>query len=419
MVEASWRNRIVGYAEVNPQELVEHPDNWRIHPKSQADALEGALEDVGWVQDIIVSRQSGYMIDGHLRRDLAIAKGETTVPVKYVDLDEREELLVLATLDPLSAMAGTNKEALESVLRKVRTDQLRVSELVASIAATAGIDWSEDVPEPPEPQIDRAEELREIWDTRRGQIWEIPSKTVPGKYHKIMCGDSTSEEDVARLMGGARANMVFTDPPYNVASEGRNYAADAPTSGKTYKALKNAEWDKDFDITAAFPSLEQMMAMDCACYVCTSQWLVHTVWEWMWKWSKFCSYCIWCKPNPMPSLAKRHWAWATEIIAYAVRGKHVANFPIEGHALNWWEVTSPSHTTDHPTEKPITIPARAIGFSSNRGAIVGDLFLGSGTTMVAAEQTGRLCYGCDIEPKYIGVCLQRMADMGLDPRLAE
>jgi DNA modification methylase len=150
-----------------------------------------------------------------------------------------------------------------------------------------------------------------------------------------------------------------------------------------------------------------VMAGDCAAYVCTSHFLVQRIWDWAARWAKFSNYCVWCKPNPTPCLSKRHWTWATELIVYAVRGKHVCNFPESGHALNWWEIISPSHTTDHPTEKPIAVPAKAIEFSSKPGQLVLDLFLGSGTTLIAAEQLNRTCYGMEIDPRYVDVTVKR------------
>ena len=102
-----WRNRIVGHGDVAPSELVANPRNWRTHPRHQREALEGALAEVGWVQQVIVNRTSGLLVDGHLRVEAAAARGEATVPVTYVELDEREEALVLVSLDPLGAMAGT------------------------------------------------------------------------------------------------------------------------------------------------------------------------------------------------------------------------------------------------------------------------------------------------------------------------
>jgi hypothetical protein len=110
-----WRNRIVGHGEVDATELLANPKNWRIHPKAQRDALGGVLAEVGWVQEVIVNRRTGFVVDGHLRAAMAISAGEK-VPVLYIDVSEEEEALILATLDPLSAMAASDKAAFEGLI---------------------------------------------------------------------------------------------------------------------------------------------------------------------------------------------------------------------------------------------------------------------------------------------------------------
>jgi hypothetical protein len=112
----TWRNRIVGTGEESPQDLVANPKNWRTHPVGQETALSAALDEVGWVDDVIVNRRSGLLVDGHLRTELAAKRGEQSIPVKYVDLDEREEALVLATFDPISGMAGTDEDKLKELM---------------------------------------------------------------------------------------------------------------------------------------------------------------------------------------------------------------------------------------------------------------------------------------------------------------
>ncbi|OFX13214.1 MAG: hypothetical protein A2Z18_11140 [Armatimonadetes bacterium RBG_16_58_9] len=118
---SDWKNRIVGHGEVPARGLVPNPENWRRHPEPQRRALAGALSEVGWVQDVIVNQRTGRIVDGHMRAELAAAK-EATVPVVYVDLSEDEERLVLASLDPLAAIAITDDEELEKVLSGIKTD---------------------------------------------------------------------------------------------------------------------------------------------------------------------------------------------------------------------------------------------------------------------------------------------------------
>lgn len=111
-----WKNRIVGQRMADPKTLKANAANWRIHPEAQRKALAEVLDTVGWVDQILVNRTTGNMIDGHLRVDEAIAREEAEVPVLEVELSEEEERLVLATLDPLSAMAATDWEKLEDLI---------------------------------------------------------------------------------------------------------------------------------------------------------------------------------------------------------------------------------------------------------------------------------------------------------------
>ena len=128
-----YENKIVGTGTEHPEQLLANPSNWRIHPKGQQDALESLLDDVGWVQNIIVNQRTGHVVDGHMRAAVAISKNETEVPVVYVDLTDEEERKVLASLDPIGAMAVTDKDVLSDLISDLTlTDVL--DELVKSVA---------------------------------------------------------------------------------------------------------------------------------------------------------------------------------------------------------------------------------------------------------------------------------------------
>ncbi len=107
-----WDSRIVGTGEEDPGQLLANPENWRIHPAAQRSALAGVLDRIGWIQNIVVNKTTGHVIDGHLRVDLAVQLGETRVPVIYVELTEDEERLALAALDPIAGMAVPDSEKL-------------------------------------------------------------------------------------------------------------------------------------------------------------------------------------------------------------------------------------------------------------------------------------------------------------------
>jgi ParB-like chromosome segregation protein Spo0J len=137
---AMWRNRISGHAEVAPADLVPNPRNWRTHPAEQQRALTGALGEVGWVAEVLVNRTTGNVVDGHLRIELALARQEPTVPVTYVELTEAEEALVLATLDPIGAMADAEATALASLLSGLEPADDALRALVDDLAREQGIE---------------------------------------------------------------------------------------------------------------------------------------------------------------------------------------------------------------------------------------------------------------------------------------
>lgn len=138
----TWRSRIVGSGTEAPDQLLANPRNWRIHPKAQQDALAGALDQVGWVQQIIVNKRTGFVVDGHLRVAMAISHEEIEVPVVYVDLSEDEEALVLASIDPLAAMAVTDYDQLVELMGSITIDSeaLAAALGVAPVFAAVGVD---------------------------------------------------------------------------------------------------------------------------------------------------------------------------------------------------------------------------------------------------------------------------------------
>lgn len=134
-----WANRIVGEADVDPATLTPHPQNWRQHNDRQADALTGVLREVGWVQRVIVNERTGHLLDGHLRVALALDARAATVPVVYVDLSEDQEKLVLATLDPIGAMAEADAGVLKALLDEVQSGEAGVQAMLSQLAQDAGI----------------------------------------------------------------------------------------------------------------------------------------------------------------------------------------------------------------------------------------------------------------------------------------
>ena len=134
-----WHNRITGYGEEAPDTLLANPRNFRRHPKHQQDALAGVLRDVGVVQNVIVNRTTGLVVDGHARIALAVLHKQTTIPITYVELSEDEEAIILATLDALADMATVDAAILENLLRDVTTGDAAVQAMLDALAVDAGI----------------------------------------------------------------------------------------------------------------------------------------------------------------------------------------------------------------------------------------------------------------------------------------
>src|SRR5215210_4938675 len=197
---AGWRNRIVGTGSEPPDELVANPRNWRTHPAAQRDALRGSLDTVGWVQQVLVNRVTGHVVDGHARVEEAISRGEPSVPVLYVELSAEEEALVLATLDPIGAMAERDAGRLEELLAGVTVDDDGLRRLLAELAPRKR----------PLADPDAVPEVPAESHVKPGELWQLGE-------HRVLCGDATDADDVDRLLDGAEPRLLSTDPPYGVS----------------------------------------------------------------------------------------------------------------------------------------------------------------------------------------------------------
>src|ERR1017187_229609 len=209
---AEWKSRIVGEGDENPGQLLANPANWRIHPHAQEQALMGILDEVGWVQRVIVNTRTGFVLDGHLRVATAISHGEKRIPVLYVDLSEEEEKKVLLTIDPLSAMAGVDSAKLEELLKEVSIESDGLRSGIEKYAKDAGVSVDGEQAVDAEAKTDVAEELNKIWKVKPGDLMQI------GR-HRLLCGDCTKMKDAKRLMDGERAALCVTSPPYGVGKE--------------------------------------------------------------------------------------------------------------------------------------------------------------------------------------------------------
>jgi DNA modification methylase len=380
---AGWRNRIVGSGTEAPEHLAANPANWRVHPRHQRDALAGSLDTVGWVAQVIVNRQSGYVIDGHARVALALARKEASVPVLYVDLSPDEERLVLATFDPIGALAGADGERLSALLAEVAVDDAGLRALLDELAASA--------PRPTFTDPDDVPELAADPYIQPGDLWQL------GR-HRILCGDSTNAQDVARLLDGAKPALTVTDQPFGVSFD------PSQRAGAFRKGLVTNDDRADWrEVWALSPSdvlyvwHSGIHAPEVGAGIEASGFRIR-------------SQIIWAKPALVMGRGAYHWQH--EPCFYAVREGASAGWIGDRKQSTLWEVpnvhrtrgTSDDMITDHGTQKPTEVFARVI---RNHTGDVYEPFAGSASCLIAAEQLGRRCYAMEIEPKYVQMAIER------------
>lgn len=173
----TWRSRIVGEDAVDPSELLANPFNFRVHSTEQGRALDGALDEIGWIQRVVVNRLTGHVIDGHLRVTRAMRRNESTVPVIYVELTENEERIALATLDPIAAMAGTDNDLLAELLAQVEATNEPLLEFLQALTPQSPGGEGGDGGGKSKP-----EEAITVW----GEI-------ITMGQHRLLCGDIDDE----------------------------------------------------------------------------------------------------------------------------------------------------------------------------------------------------------------------------------
>jgi len=180
----------------SPAELAENPRNWRTHPDTQLTALADVMAEVGWAGACLFNERTQRLLDGHLRRRIGMAQGTDKIPVLIGSWTEEQELKILATLDPIGALAEADSGKLESLLREVSTGSEALQQMLADLARDAGIVPPQvNVAADPGPQIDRAAELQQKWRTATGQLWLIPSKSAP-PVKVVRCPHCDHEQEV-------------------------------------------------------------------------------------------------------------------------------------------------------------------------------------------------------------------------------
>lgn len=386
------RDRIVELRRVRAGDLQENPRNWRRHPERQRRALADLLGEVGFADAILTHElEDGSLeiIDGHLRRSI---DPELTVPVLVTDLDKAEADKLLASLDPLAALAESDGEALADLLASIdtRSEELRrlFADLAADAAVNAKLGRADPDEIPPRPDAPRS---------RPGDLYVLGE-------HRLACGDAREAQIVQRTMGDAVASLLLTDPPYGVAYQGKT---------KARMRLSNDDADGIPRLLAeAFAAVDPALRAGAAIYVFhpagrnAPVFLSALADRWSLR-----QMLVWRKDSMV--LGHGDYHYAHEPIAYAHKpgqgrwGRGSAGWYGGNAETTVLEVPRPKASREHPTAKPVALLSRLLTNSSAFGDIVLDPFLGSGSTLIACEQHRRRCFGIEIDPAYVDIALAR------------
>ncbi|MBB6689925.1 DNA modification methylase [Cohnella xylanilytica] len=417
----------ISIGQINPAEYNPRVDLRPGDPEYEK--LRCSIETFGYVEPIVWNRRTGNLVGGHQRFKILVDRGAVEVDVSVVDLDSPMEKALNIALNKISG--AWDEEKLATLLTELREeidisltgfDSSEVDELLSNLANDVDVH---------EPVIDDGFDVQSALDsinhpeTKRGEIWQL------GR-HLLMCGSATDKDEVARLMMGKKANLIVTDPPYNVAvtsdserlaADGRDRIMNDDMSSEDFIAFLDQvfqRYSEIMDPAAAIyvfhPSSYQREfenAMNAASIIVRTQ-------------------CVWVKNAA--SFGWSQYRWKHEPVFYAhLKGKVPTWYGDRSQTTAWraglpveqnepetvWEVSRGDVTKYvHPTQKPLDLLEIPIRNSSKREDLVVDFFGGSGSTLMTCEQMGRACRTMELDPIFCDVIKKRFKEAtGIDPIL--
>ncbi len=403
------------------EELVPYARNARTHSEAQINQIITSLKEFGWTNPVLIDSKKG-LVAGHARVLAARKLGWAEVPcITLENLSESQVKAYILADNKLALNAGWDEKLLTLELMDLRDsgynidligfDRDELSGLFSTVE-TAGNTDPDEVPPVPEKAASQA-----------GDLWLL-------SRHRLVCGDATSGDDVARLMDGQKADMVFTDPPYNINYEGRGKKTSNKIENDNLEVLEFQKF-----LTAAFKSYAEATKAGAGMYVFHAS-RTQKEFENALQVNDFeiKNQLIWNKP--MAALGWGDYRWKHEPFFYAGKKKQSTHFygdrtratvwdfqKTEQELLNWakrmkrleaegkstvWTMKrDPVAEYVHPTQKPVELISFALMNSSKAEDIVLDLFGGSGSTLIASERANRICHSMELDPKYIDVIITR------------
>lgn len=371
--------------------------NAKKHDDKQIANVAESIKQFGWQQPIVCDAD-GVIIIGHCRLLAAKKLGLKKVPVKTVDNLSEEQVKKLRALDN-----KLNESDWDFDLLAEDIGELDFSGFDIDWGLPADVDEKEII-EDEAPEVD--EENEPI--TKLGDIWQL------GR-HKLICGDSTDKATVERLMDGKKADMVFTDPPYNVDYGSKNeFLNEYDKGNRRQEDIAGDKGMTDEEIgeklwKPAFQNLRDSAKDDCSIYCTMPQGGAHMMMMMMCSASWQVKHeLIWVKNNHV--LGRTDYFYKHEPILFGWAKTH--KFYGKGEFnKSVWEIDKPSKSDLHPTMKPIRLIANALQNSSKENDLIIDFFGGSGSTLIACEQLNRRCYMLELSPKYCDVIIKRWENL--------
>lgn len=368
--------------------LVPYVNNARTHSPEQINKLRSSLREFGFINPVIIDRDFG-VIAGHGRILAAKEEGIKEVPCVFADhLTEAQKKAYIIADNRMAMDAGWDEELLRVEIEALQAEAFDLS--LTGFDEKELSDLFKDDADVQEDDFDVDAELEKPTFSKSGDVWML------GR-HRLVCGDSTKAETFDTLMQGRKANLVVTDPPYNVNYEG--------TAGK----IKNDNLaDEKFYqfLFDAFSNIEKVMADDASIYV------FHADTEGLNFRKAFSDAgfylsgcCIWKKPSLVLGRSPYQWQHEPCLYGWKKSGKH--QWYADRKQTTIWEFEKTKKNTDHPTMKPIPLLAYPIQNSSMSNTLILDPFGGSGSTLIACEQTDRDCYTIELDEKYCDVIVKR------------
>lgn len=393
-------------------ELIPYENNAKIHGPEQIEQLRRSLREFGFVSPVLIDEDKN-LIAGHGRVEAARAEGMTEVPyVTVSDLTEAQRRAYIIADNRLTEAGVWDAGRLKLEMRELQALEFDTDLTGFAMAEIISLAGDEPESEPKAHEDDYDGSVPEATAVRDGDIFQL------GR-HRLAAGSTADEAAMTRLMNGALANMVFTDPPYGVAVGSKNQMLDDVAGGESGRCTEDiygdtmSESDLHDMLLQAMTNIRLSCRDDASFYVTSPQGgSLGLMMMMMMREAglEVRHMLIWKKSSPTFSMGRLNYEYQHEPIFFTWTKKHIWYGNGKFHT-SVWDVDKPRKCDLHPTMKPIALVENAILNSTTEGDLVLDGFGGSGTTLIACEQLGRTCYMMEIDPKYVQVIINRWEAM--------